>query len=1402
MSVRRAHLIPLLLWSLVCALFFASLLRGTTHLPDGDFLGQFHAEAVYQGRALLGDDAGGQGLLWSPASYGGFPFAADPQTAVFYPPRWLTLLLFQPWDFPVYALQLEAIAHIWLAGVFTYLLAYDMTRRCSAASLAALAFGLGGYLTAYPMLQLAVLESVIWLPLVLWLLRRATAVSRPVPWLVAAGVGLGLSALAGHPQTFLHVSYAAAAYFLFLAVRAGWSWCTLGKLGAVVMGTALGTAGAALLPTLHYMFYTTRRSVSYQFTASGLPLEDYVQLMLPGLRSHWVPEYSGVAALLLVLVAWYGRRARSTTAPQTAEITFWAGMALVAGWLALGDNGILFQAAYGLLPGFRLFQQQERLLSLVSLSVALLAALGTAVWLQADSPSRRRLLWQSSLTTAVFLLAAGLYALADPHISARPWPILWGRQVVLLGISALLLGAHLVAAQRSPARGRAILLLLIPLLAADLFVNTAGSVDRRPGSPAAFWPQTAWMQQLRAELPPLARIDSQNLLHANLGAVYNLEDVGGISPLKPLWLGTLGTLPRERFWQLLGVTHVLSHEAPTANAEAIAPIRQHIYPERRIEAQVWRLPPPLPRAWLSYRPVVVDGEAAASQTLADPAFNPAEQVVLHEAIPDLTGIQPPERPPMVAASRLGRGTLRLDVATETAAILVLSEWRYPGWRAWVNGQPADLFPADYAFLGLRLPAGRHQVDVAFRPWDVPVGMALSLLTLITAVLLAWRWQPEVVITGPPNRTPPLTRSPRRIVEATQLVAVGRRLFAHSLPVLMLLIWLAFGLRLHTLGSQELRGDEAYGYPFLRLPLVEMLRAIAALGEEHPPLHYIMLNGWIRLVGDSEFAMRFLAVIPGVLLLPLLWQLGRRWHGRSLGLLLAVIAAVSQSLVWLGQDVRNQYVMVIFFGSLATWLFQRALERPRRAAWAWYALACALTIYSHYYGIFVLLAHGLALLVLPAYRRHLLAYGLSGLAAALLFAPWLLVTFSGWVVQLTNPSQIELAPYLQRVGRELVTGPAFPPGPGRWLFLAALLLSFWGWRAIWARDRVTAVILGAWLWGALGGVFLVLLRRSIFNAYYVSPAAPAWWALVGLGILSLWQGRSRWAKGLAVGSALALLLAAGWSLGNYYGRPTEYGRTQGYRSLAAHVMRQQMDNDLFVANFPDPALVYYLRHLDVPYLMQPADVGAPPEAVEQSLAELAGQHDRLWFVPEAGDEWDRTAVVHRWLDYHTLIEASSSFQQLTLTAYRPAHAVDEVMVPVGLPVGDWAELEGYYITVGGAPHTALRPGAEVAVTLIWRALAPAPADYTMFVHLLDADGRLIAQHDGAPLFGTRPTTTWLPGERLLDRHTLTVPETAVVDVAQLWTGLYDSQSLERLPWGDGQDALPLPGPMYPPEAEQR
>jgi hypothetical protein len=102
---------------------------------------------------------------------------------------------------------------------------------------------------------------------------------------------------------------------------------------------------------------------------------------------------------------------------------------------------------------------------------------------------------------------------------------------------------------------------------------------------------------------------------------------------------------------------------------------------------------------------------------------------------------------------------------------------------------------------------------------------------------------------------------------------------------------------------------------------------------------------------------------------------------------------------------------------------------------------------------------------------------------------------------------------------------------------------------------------------------------------------------------------------------------------------------------------------------------------------------------------------------------------------------------------------------------------------------LQPGAAVSVTLFWETLAPIPDSYTVFVHLLDDSGRLLAQHDGIPVAGARPTPTWQPGERLFDRHELLVPD-AVAGQRSLLIGLYHSATLQRRPFAGGADAIPV------------
>ncbi|HSM55876.1 MAG TPA: glycosyltransferase family 39 protein, partial [Candidatus Sulfomarinibacteraceae bacterium] len=1089
-DATRRHGPYLLLWTALCVLFFATLLLGRAHLPPGDFTGQFHTFASFQAREL----AQGRLPVWSPGSYAGFPFAGDLQSAAFYPLRWLAILLTLPWRFSLYALQLEAIAHIWLAGVFTYGLGYALTRSSPAALLGALGFALGGYLTSYPLLQLAILETITWLPLLLLVVRRAAQHRRPLRWLALAGFLLALSFLAGHPQTFLHVAYVTAAYFAFCAYRARWSWPWLLGGGSLLGITAAGAATVAWLPALRWMQHSTRADVSYEFVAAGQHLLNSLQLFVPGLRTMWSPEYVGLATLYLALLAWFNRRQMPRSAQ--AEPMFWAALALLAGWLSLGDEGLLFRLVYRLAPGFSLFRQQERLWGLVSLSMALLAAQGLALYLRLSLSRRRRNLRAPAVVLALGLLVSIAYLLMRPELDLAD-AATWARQALLL---ALVLGLLWLGRPR-----RAVSVALLLLLAADLYLATAPAIDRRPGQPLDYWLEPSWLQTLQGELDGVSRVDTHNRFMANVGPLYELEDVRGISPLKPRFLQELEDLPSPRFWQLLSVSHVFSAGPVDGLGPLLAPVESGLEPGRPVQAGLYATEQHLPRAWLSYEGLPMASAEEALQQLASPDFDPAQQVLLHGDAPPLQGIGPPSSPPQVAVTRLRSNALRVRLTTETPALLVIGEWRYPGWRATLDGANAALYPANYAFMTLPVPAGAHEVELRFAPPDVALGALISALVFAAVSLLVWRWRPVVArrtVEGAFWRRWPALPTPRLPARAA-----GVWLLAHWRWALLALALAGAALRLFHLGVQELRGDEAFNYLYAEQAPAQMVATLLADGDPHSPLPYLLLAGWMRLMGDSEFALRYLSAMSGVLLLPLLFRLGRRVWDARFGLLLTGFMALSQSQVWLAQDARLQYMLSLLFTTLATVLLLRALRRPTVWRWALYALACALAMYSHYYSLFALAAHGFYLLARRRPLRHIRRWALSGIGAFLLFAPWLAVTISNWGGQLSEPGGMRLEPYLLTVAAELLAGPALAQSISPWLLLAAALLVAVGALALWRQGRRGwAALFSAWLGGAALGMFFITMRRAIFNPYYLALAAPAWWALFAAGWLALWQRR--------------------------------------------------------------------------------------------------------------------------------------------------------------------------------------------------------------------------------------------------------------------------------------------------------
>jgi 4-amino-4-deoxy-L-arabinose transferase-like glycosyltransferase len=132
----------------------------------------------------------------------------------------------------------------------------------------------------------------------------------------------------------------------------------------------------------------------------------------------------------------------------------------------------------------------------------------------------------------------------------------------------------------------------------------------------------------------------------------------------------------------------------------------------------------------------------------------------------------------------------------------------------------------------------------------------------------------------------------------------------------------------------------------------------------------------------------------------------------------------------------------------------------------------------------------------------------------------------------------------------------------------------------------------------------------------------------------------------------------------------------------------------------------------------------------------------------------------------------------------------VDVPVDAAFGNAIELVGFNLQYPkgtlsppayppGQAISNLHPGDEVAVTLIWRALAPVDADYTVTVQLLGSNGRVYGQQDAPPLGGAAPTSTWSPGEVLTDTYRFTVAADAKSGEYRLLAAMYLPETGERL-----------------------
>jgi hypothetical protein len=249
-------------------------------------------------------------------------------------------------------------------------------------------------------------------------------------------------------------------------------------------------------------------------------------------------------------------------------------------------------------------------------------------------------------------------------------------------------------------------------------------------------------------------------------------------------------------------------------------------------------------------------------------------------------------------------------------------------------------------------------------------------------------------------------------------------------------------------------------------------------------------------------------------------------------------------------------------------------------------------------------------------------------------------------------------------------------------------------------------------------------------------------------------------------AFITLVAMAWLLAHAHTLPPS-----DLRNAVALLNAHTTTADAVVTGTPDESVAFadlYKEHADVLGL----NAGGLPLEIDTStaLARTVQNHPRVWWLPN----WlpPEQSGVEMWLTRNGFRAEDGFIGERRLSLYYfPPEPLTESAVDVTF--GDVIALE----RVDTLPTA--RPGTVLPVALHWRATHLVPADYHVFVHLITADGNTVAQSDGQPALWTRPTSTWLPGERIEDHHALSLPVDLPSGDYTLITGLYLPDNGERL-----------------------
>jgi hypothetical protein len=741
--------------------------------------------------------------LWDLSIGFGQPLLGDPSAQVLYPTTWLAPLL-APWTlYTVYA-----VLHLAFAGVGMTRLARAVGLRQGEAVVAGSAFMLGGPMASLVDLwhHLAGAAWIPWV--VLAVHRAARRPSLRSLLTLGACLGLQVLAGSGDMVLLTAALCGAWLVAALPPLRSGRALRGAAALALGVVLAALLSAGQWVPAVDLASRGARRELQWEQMVQWSVPPAGLVRTLVPldatsrlaygkqAQRALFDSDhgpflgslYVGVVALALALGSlWVPRRRR------LGVILF--GVAIVSVLVALGRFSPFYKVFVSVVPGAAHLRYPSKAMVAFGFAFALLAGLGLRA-VRSRERARRVAGALALLGSLVLLLSALVFGPAvrwtiergllldrsGAEADALPLAL---RLAAGAGLAALA-GVALLRRERSAARGGlpatavvgvclvadlllahhdlhatappALLTLRPPVLSAIdrrdhartyvyEYMILEGASQRLLGRP---FPYTIRQPPPGVDPHPLAALAQRLYPVPPVLGTWGVEesfdlDLRGLQPV-PQW-GLDLTLRRaeetpvhRRLLQMGAVRTVISLHTRGLEDLVPGPTFQSLFPE---PVRTWGVPGARPRAYAVGRARAIDGPAAI-QALVEPGFDPATEVVLSgegaraaaEAARGGTG--------SVRIVELRGDRVRLEAELDAPGVVVAVDAWDPGWRAWLDGRPVRVLRANGAFRAVSVPAGRHVVEMRYRPWPVALGLSLSglgLLALVAGALVGRRLTP-------------------------------------------------------------------------------------------------------------------------------------------------------------------------------------------------------------------------------------------------------------------------------------------------------------------------------------------------------------------------------------------------------------------------------------------------------------------------------------------------------------------------------------------------------------------------------------------------------------------------------------------------------------------------------------